>query len=58
MMFNILQLYVATSPKLAGVSGKYFVPIAVETMPSFLAQNETLQKLLWDESEKLIRPYL
>jgi hypothetical protein len=51
----LTQLYVATSPKLAGVSGEYFIPTASKGQASALARNETLARLLWEESERLIR---
>jgi NAD(P)-dependent dehydrogenase (short-subunit alcohol dehydrogenase family) len=54
----LTQLYVATSPKLKGVTGKYYVPIATEGDPAPIAKNLTLQERLWEESEKLISLYL
>lgn len=54
----LTQLYVATSPELAGVTGKYFHPIARASQPSSLALNKTLQKELWEVSEKLTKKYL
>ena len=53
-MGSLTQLYVATSPKLKGVTGKYFSPIAVESKTSTQAHNLKLQKNLWDVSEILI----
>jgi len=53
----LTQLYVATAPELAGVTGQYFHPIARTAKPSLLAQNKTLQKELWDVSEKLTRKF-
>jgi len=51
----LTQLYVATAPELKDVTGKYFQPIAKEGKVSLLAQNITLQKELWEYSEKLIK---
>lgn len=51
----LTQLYVATSPQLAGVSGEYFIPTASKGRPSALARNETLARRLWEESERLTR---
>ena len=50
----LTQLYVATSPKLAGVTGKYFIPIGLDRTSDVApaAKNATLQKLLWTVSEK------
>jgi NAD(P)-dependent dehydrogenase (short-subunit alcohol dehydrogenase family) len=53
----LTQLYVATAPELQGVTGKYFHPVARTTQPSKLAQNQTLQKELWEISEKLTRKF-
>ena len=50
----LTQLFVATSPKLAGVTGRYYIPIGLDrtgdTAPA--ARNVTLQKMLWSVSEK------
>jgi hypothetical protein len=57
MLFLVAQLFVATSPKMEGVTGKYFGPIALETEPSAHARNKTLQRKLWEESDRLVKPY-
>ena len=53
----LTQLYAATSPKLDGVTGRLFVPIALDRTekgnPHGL--NVTLAKLLWEESERIVR---
>ena len=45
--------YVATSPSLKGVSGKYFANCR-ETKPSAQAENDDLARKLWEESEVLL----
>jgi hypothetical protein len=47
-----LQLYVATSADLQGVSGAYYTPIARSGGTGFHAQNAELQTRLWEESER------
>jgi NAD(P)-dependent dehydrogenase (short-subunit alcohol dehydrogenase family) len=54
----LTQLYVATSPKLTNITGKYFKPISKLGNPSSQSQDEILQTMLWKESEKLISKYL
>lgn len=49
------QLYVATSPNLDGVTGKYFMPVGKVTSPNPLASDITLQTKLWKKSEELIQ---
>ena len=56
-MGALTQLYVATSPELKGVTGKYFGPIAAMKTPSSLAMNVSLQKALWQVSEKFVTKY-
>lgn len=46
------SVYLATSPEVKGVSGKYFDK-SREKKPSKLALNTQLQKQLWEVSEKL-----
>mmetsp|Transcript_11729 Transcript_11729/g.11362 ORF Transcript_11729/g.11362 Transcript_11729/m.11362 type:complete len:345 (+) Transcript_11729:131-1165(+) len=53
----LTQLYVATSPKVEGVSGEYFVPIAIMTKASSQGTNATLGEMLWEESERLTKPF-
>jgi hypothetical protein len=55
--FIFFQLYVATSPKVEGVSGEYFVPIAIMTKASSQGTNATLGEILWEESERLTKPF-
>jgi nucleoside-diphosphate-sugar epimerase len=52
----LTQLFVATSPMVEGVTGRYFVPIALDRTQSASAQsrNVTLQQLLWKESDKIV----
>lgn len=50
----LTPLYLATSPKINGVTGKYFQPVGVQVTPSHHALNSTLQQLLWTETERLI----
>lgn len=49
--------YVAASPDLAGVSGRYFRNCNLD-IPSKLMRNDRLAKKLWDVSEELVREYL
>jgi hypothetical protein len=35
-----------------GITGKYLIPIALLKTPSANARNVTLQKKLWEESER------
>ncbi len=51
----LTQLYLATSPEVAGVTGEYYTPTATKGRASEYGRNETLAKLLWDESERLTR---
>ena len=53
----LTQLFAATSPKLAGVTGRFFVPIALDRTASGNPHglNATLAKLLWEESERMVR---
>lgn len=53
----LTQLYVATSPKAEGVTGEYFVPIAIIKKASTQATNTTLGGLLWEESERLTKSF-
>lgn len=46
------SIYLATADEVKNVSGKYFAKCK-ETKPSQTAQDETLQKQLWELSEKL-----
>ena len=52
------QLYVATSPDMAGVTGKFFKPVGVEVAPTTLAQNVTLQRKLWEVSAEFTARFL
>eukprot|EP01035_Chromulina_nebulosa_P017845 gene17845-23458_t len=49
----LTQLYVATSPDVKYITGKYFVPIGIQASTSSYGNNITLQRELWDQSEKL-----
>lgn len=49
-------LYLATSPEVEGVSGKYFSN-SKETASSKRSYDEAVRKRLWQASEELIRPY-
>ncbi len=51
----LTPLYLATSPKIYGVTGKYFQPVGVQVTPSHHALNATLQQLLWTETERLTK---
>ena len=47
------SIYLASSPEIEGVTGKYFVKsIPVRSAP--ISYDETLQRQLWDESAKLV----
>jgi len=54
----LTPLYVATSPLLNDITGKYFLPSAFESRPSRLALNETMGEELWMASERKIRSYI
>mmetsp|Transcript_24230 Transcript_24230/g.23296 ORF Transcript_24230/g.23296 Transcript_24230/m.23296 type:complete len:339 (+) Transcript_24230:136-1152(+) len=54
---SLTQLYAATSSKMEGITGKYLIPIALLKTPSANARNVTLQKKLWEESERLTKPF-
>lgn len=47
-------LYLATSPEVEGISGKYFVN-SKERKSSSLSYNEALRQRLWQVSEELVR---
>ncbi len=51
------SIYLATSPEVEGVSGKYFSH-KVEKPISDLAKDPQVQKRFWELSESLIAPYL
>ena len=51
------SVYLATSEKVANVSGKYFVNCR-ETAPSRAARNERLAESLWTVSEQLLSRFL
>ena len=51
----LTQLYVATAPELAGVSGEYFTPTATKGLAAPRGRDVALAKLLWEESERLTR---
>lgn len=51
------SVYLASSPEVAGVTGKYFERCAAVTSSS-AARDEKLSGRLWDWSEKAVRPYL
>jgi hypothetical protein len=46
---------VATSPKVAGVTGKYFNPIGIESKPSANAQDAKLAAQLWEHSMQTLQ---
>nr|KAJ3420648.1 Retinol dehydrogenase 12 [Polyrhizophydium stewartii] len=56
----LTQLYLATHPDIEKnkITGKYFVPTAVEKPPSALALDETSQQELWQLSDETIRRIL
>jgi NAD(P)-dependent dehydrogenase (short-subunit alcohol dehydrogenase family) len=51
------SIYLASSPKVETVTGKYFIKKR-EKKPSNLVENEELRKILWMVSEQYIEPYL
>jgi hypothetical protein len=52
------QLYVATSPEVSVVTGKYFFPVGDQIDPVPVALNKTLGVELWEASSALVRTYL
>ena len=54
----VLQLYVATSPDLAGVTGKYFEPVGVEATTTTYGQDAELQRRLWEVSADFTAKFL
>lgn len=48
------SIYLASSPEVEGVSGKYFVK-SKEKWPSRYSQDETLAEKLWEASAKLVK---
>ena len=47
------SIYLASSPEIEGVTGKYFVKsIPIRSAP--ISYDETLQRQLWEESAKLV----
>ncbi len=53
----ICSIYLTTSPKVAHVTGKYFVRCRQER-PSSTADNRPLAAKLWETSSHLLEPYL
>ena len=51
------SVYLATSEKVSGVSGKYFIDCR-ETRPSRLARDEDLAERLWAASERTLAAFL
>ena len=51
------SVFLATSEKVAGISGKYFVDCR-ESSPSRTARNDRLAEALWIRSEELLRDHL
>lgn len=51
------SIYLASSPKVETVTGKYFVKNR-EKKPSPLVENDELRKILWMVSEKYVEPFL
>jgi len=51
------SVYLATSPEVAGVSGRYFVDCRPAT-PSRSARDAALAARLWEESERLLSAFL
>lgn len=47
------SVYLASSPEVEGVTGKYFVRSRART-PSALARDDSAARRLWEESEKLV----
>ena len=54
----VWQLYVATSPALAGVTGQFFNPVGVHTSPSSLASDTELQQRLWKVSADMTARFM
>eukprot|EP00603_Paraphysomonas_imperforata_P007423 CAMPEP_0114429044 /NCGR_PEP_ID=MMETSP0103-20121206/9263_1 /TAXON_ID=37642 ORGANISM="Paraphysomonas imperforata, Strain PA2" /NCGR_SAMPLE_ID=MMETSP0103 /ASSEMBLY_ACC=CAM_ASM_000201 /LENGTH=361 /DNA_ID=CAMNT_0001598329 /DNA_START=104 /DNA_END=1189 /DNA_ORIENTATION=+ len=54
----LTQLYVATSPDMAGVTGKFFKPVGMEVAPSALGRDVSLQRRLWEVSARFTRRFL
>ncbi len=52
------SVYLATSPEVREVSGRYFNPSQCLIKPSPTACNEQLASRLWDYSEEAVRDYL
>jgi len=52
------QVYVATDPRLDGVSGYYFGDCNPEELKGAYARDAALAAKLWDVSEQLVKPYL
>ena len=52
----LTQLYAATSPKLEGVTGRFYVPIGLDRTEAGNphGRNGTLAKLLWEQSERIV----
>ncbi|KZT61643.1 NAD(P)-binding protein [Calocera cornea HHB12733] len=48
----LTALFLSTSPDVKGISGGYYVPIGRKAKCSKLAQDEALQKKLWEWSEE------
>jgi len=53
----ITQLFAATSPEAAELSGKYLIPQAQVGKPSVLSQNEELAKKMWDWCEQELKAF-
>jgi NAD(P)-dependent dehydrogenase (short-subunit alcohol dehydrogenase family) len=51
------SVYLATSPDVKGISGKYFAHCA-SVQPAPLAKDSNLARQLWKWSENAVRPYL
>lgn len=51
------SVYLATSPEVKGVTGKYFDHCAA-VAPSWLALDQHLAQQLWEWTENAVRPYL
>ncbi len=49
----LTSIYLATSPQVEGVSGKYFAKLR-QLLPSKQAQDDATAKKLWEVSEKLV----
>lgn len=55
------QLYLATSPKVANITGKYFKPIAIETsiVPFYPKTDiDVLASELWEYGEKAVKSFI